>query len=147
DIIDEKTAEDLGKKLLKGDLNLLDLYYQMNTMSKMGSLSKIINLVPGLSSLNIPKEMIEGQEGKIKIWKHIMQSMTKAELEDPELIGPERIDRIAKGSGVTAVAVRELLKQYRQSKKLMKHLKGAGGQDANKMLNKFKGKMSKGAKM
>ncbi len=147
DIIDEKTAEDLGKKFLKGDFNFLDLYEQMNTMSKMGSLSKIINLVPGMSSLNIPKEMIEGQEGKIKIWKHIMQSMTKAELEDPELIGPERIDRIAKGSGVTAVAVRELLKQYRQSKKLMKHLKGAGGQDANKMLNKFKGKVPKGAKM
>ena len=147
DIIDEKTAEDLGKKFLKGDFNFLDLYEQMNTMSKMGSLSKIINLVPGMSSLNIPKDMIEGQEGKIKIWKHIMQSMTKAELEDPELIGPERIDRIAKGSGVTAVAVRELLKQYRQSKKLMKHLKGAGGQDANKMLNKFKGKVPKGAKM
>ncbi|MFH0798448.1 MAG: signal recognition particle protein Srp54 [Candidatus Woesearchaeota archaeon] len=146
EVIDEKTAEDLGKKFLKGDFNFLDLYEQMNAMSKMGSLSKIINLVPGMSNLNIPKDMIEGQEGKLKVWKHIMQSMTKAELEDPELLGPDRIERIAKGSGVTTGSVRDLLKQYRQSKKMMKHLKGAGGQDPNQLLKKFKGKVPKGMK-
>jgi len=57
-----------------------------------------------------------------------------------------RIDRIAKGSGVTASAVRDLLKQYRQSKKMMKYLKGAGGQDANKIMSKLKGKVPKGMK-
>jgi signal recognition particle subunit SRP54 len=143
EVIDEDKAEDLGKKFLKGDFNFVDLYEQMSTMSKMGSLSKIVNLIPGMSNLNIPKDMIEGQEGKLKIWKNIMQSMTKEELEDPNLISRTRIERIAKGSGVKVTGVRELLKQYRQSKKMMKVLKGSANQDPSKLLNKLKGKNAK----
>ena len=55
-------------------------------MSKMGSLSKLVDLIPGMGKMNIPKEMLEGQEHKLKSWKHIMQSMTKEELEDPDII-------------------------------------------------------------
>ena len=71
-----------------------------------------------------------------------MQSCTKEELEDPELISRERIDRIAKGSGVTATEVRELLKQYKQSKKMMKMMQGS--EDPSKLMKKFKGKLPKG---
>ena len=64
-----------------------------------------------------------------------MQSMSKKELEEPDLMfNRKRIERVAKGSGVTSTEVRELLKQYRQSKKMMKMMKG----NPEKMMKKFK---------
>ncbi|MEK6951967.1 MAG: signal recognition particle protein Srp54 [Nanoarchaeota archaeon] len=135
--IDEEKAEDLGKKLLKGEFNFLDLYEQVQAMNKLGPLNKILDLIPGMGNLNIPKEMLDVQEGKLEKWKYIMQSMTKKELEDPEIIDSNRIERIAKGSGATTGEVRELLKQYRQAKKLMKVMKG---KDPSKLMKKFKGK-------
>jgi len=136
--INEDKAEDLGKKFLKGDFNFLDLYEQLQTMSKMGPLNKIIDLIPGFGNMNIPKEMLNVQDDKLKKWKHIMQSMTKRELEDPELIDRNRIERIGQGAGVDIKDVRELLKQYRQSKKVMKMMKG---QDPEKLMKKFAGKI------
>ena len=74
-----------------------------------------------------------------------MQSMSKEELEDPDLLTSSRIERIAKGSGCKASDVRELLKQYRQSKKMAKMMKGMENEtDVNKLMKKFKGKLPKG---
>jgi len=140
--IKEEDAEDLGKRFLKGEFNLIDLYEQMSAMKKMGSLKKLVEMIPGFSSLQLPKEMLDVQEGKLEKWKYAMNSMTKEELENPDLLGSERIDRIAAGSGVRVAEVRELIKQHRQSKKLMKMFKGE--QDLNKMMKKMKGKMPKG---
>ncbi len=134
--ISEETAEDLGKKFLKGDFNFLDLYEQMQNMGKLGPLSKIMEMIPGMGNIKIPKDMLDVQEEKLKKWKHIMQSMSKEELEDPDILTRARIDRVAKGAGVTVGEVRELLKQYRQSKKLMKMMKG---KDPEKLMRKFKG--------
>ena len=143
--ISETEAKDMQKKMLKGEFNFIDLYDQMESMSKLGPLNKIMELIPGLSNANIPKEMLEGQEGKLKKWKFIMQACTKKELEDPELLNQSRISRIAKGSGTSEQEVRELLRQYRQSKKMMKMMKGMSGEeDINKLMKKFKGKMPKG---
>ncbi len=140
--MDQDKVEDLGKKLLKGDFNFLDLYEQMEAMGKMGSLSKIVEMIPGLGGAKIPKDMLEGQEGKLKKWKIIMQSCTKEELEDPTILNRNRIDRLAKGAGVEVSEVRQLLKQYKQSKKMMKMMKGS--EDPQKLMKKFKGKMPKG---
>ncbi|RME55532.1 signal recognition particle protein [Candidatus Woesearchaeota archaeon] len=137
EVIDEDFAKDLGKKFLKGNFNFIDLYEQIVAMSKMGPLTKVMNLIPGISNLNIPKEMIENQEHKVKLWKIIMQSMTKEELENPDLLNPPRIERIAKGAGVSVAEVRGLIKQYRTSKKLMKHVKSSGP-DADKLMKHFK---------
>jgi len=142
EVIPEDKAKDMTDKFLKGDFNLVDLYEQMKTMKKMGSFGKIMEMIPGMSQLKMPKEALEAQEGKLEKWKHAMDSMTKDELEDPEIISAERIDRIAVGSGITIGEVRELLKQYRQSKKLMKMFKGE--QDINKLMKKMGGKMPKG---
>ena len=139
--IDAEKAEDLGKRFLKGDFNFLDLYEQLQAMQKMGPLSKVMDLIPGMGNVNIPKEMINVQESKLKKWKHILSSMTKRELEDPEILDRPRIDRIARGSGCTSSEVRELLKQYKQAKKLVKVMKGAEKEtDINKLMKKFKGK-------
>jgi signal recognition particle subunit SRP54 len=141
----EDEAKDMSKRMLKGEFNFLDLYDQMEKLNSMGSLSKLVELIPGMSSMQIPKDMLEGQEGKLKIWKYALQSMTKKELEDPELLDNSRLQRISTGSGVSVEDIRGLLKQYRQSKKMMKMMKGMGDeQDMNKLMKKFKGKMPKG---
>ena len=137
--ISEEEAEDLGKRFLKGEYNLIDLYEQMSAMKKMGSIGKLMEMIPGFSQIKLPKDALQVQEGKLEKWKHCMSSMTKEELEDPEIITSERIDRIAKGSGVSVSEVRGLIKQYRQSKKLVKMMKGKG--DINKLMKKFQGKM------
>ena len=122
--ITEEKAEDLGKRFLKGEFNLLDLYDQMQAMSKMGSLSKLAEMIPGFSQLKIPKELLGVQEEKLKKWRFAMDSMTKQELEEPECITGKRVERIASGSGLKVQDVRELLKQYAQAKKMGKMLKG-----------------------
>lgn len=146
--ISEEEAADISKKMLKGDFNLLDLYEQMQAMRKMGPLNKIMDMVPGMGSVNIPKEMIKNQEGKIEKWKFMMDSMTQNELEDPEVITGSRIERISEGSGVATSDLRGMLKQYRQSKKLMKMLKpGANSEkDMKKLMQKMQGGGMKGFK-
>lgn len=138
--ITEEKAEDMSKKLLKGEFNFLDLYEQMEAMNKMGPLTKVIDLIPGMGNMNIPKEMLQGQEKKLKKWRFILQSMTKKELEDPEILDSARIERIAAGSGASVQEVRELLKQYRQSKKVIKMFKG---KNPEKMMQKLGGAMPK----
>lgn len=141
--VSEEKAEDLGKRFLKGEFNLLDLYEQMEAMKKMGSLGKLMEMIPGMGQLKIPKEALDVQEANLKKWRHAMDSMTKAELEDPGIISSARIERIAKGSGVETNVIRLLLKQYTQAKKLGKMLKGRdmgkvmkqlGGIDPRKMM-------------
>ncbi|MBW2988800.1 signal recognition particle protein Srp54 [Candidatus Woesearchaeota archaeon] len=142
--ISEEDAKDLGKRMLKGDFTLIDLYEQMEAMSKMGPLSKVVEMIPGFGQLKMPKDMLRVQEGKLKRWKHAMQSMTKEELERPDdILDSKRIERISKGSGIPAGTVRELIKQYRQSKKLVKMMKGGKG-DINSMMKKLQGRMPKG---
>ncbi len=138
--ISQEDAEDLGKKFLKGEFNLLDLYEQMEAMGKMGPLSKIVEMIPGFSQFKLPKEVLEGQEKNLKKWKIAMQSMTQAELEDPELVDSARIERIAKGSGIDGSSIRDLLKQHKQGKKMAKMLKGGKSGDMNAMMKQLKGK-------
>lgn len=136
--ITQEEAEDLSKKLMKGEFNLLDLYSQMEAMSKMGPLNKIVEMIPGFGQIKMPKEALQVQEEKLKVWKIAMGSMTKEELEDPDLIDGKRVERIAKGAGISASDVRDLLKQYKQSKKMIKVMKG--GKGIEKMMKKM-GKM------
>ncbi|MEM4260340.1 MAG: signal recognition particle protein Srp54 [Candidatus Woesearchaeota archaeon] len=141
DAITEEEARDMGAKLLKGEFNLIDLYQQMQAIKKMGSLSKILELIPGFSGAKLPKEILEVQEGKLELWKYAMNSMTREELENPDIIDGKRAERIAKGSGVDIQEVRSLIKHYRQSKKLMKHIKGL---DSEKGMEKIMQKFQKG---
>lgn len=136
--ITEEEAQDLGKKFLKGEFNLIDLYEQMQAVKKMGPLTKITEMIPGFGQLKLPKELIETQEVKLDKWRYIMDSLTKEELENPESISGSRIDRISKGAGVSGSEVRDLVKQYKQSKKILKLLKG---ENPEKLMKKFKGKL------
>ena len=117
--IDADKAESMGTRMMSGEFNLNDLYEQMGAMKKMGSMSKIMNLIPGMGNLNIDKNMLGAQEEKMKKWKFAMDSMTKYEKENPKEISTPRVERIAKGSGMEMYDVRELLKHFKQTKKMM----------------------------
>ena len=136
--ISEEDAEDLGKRFLKGDFSLLDLYEQMQAMKKMGPLSKIVEMIPGFSSMKLPKEVLEQQQMNLEKWKFAMDSMTKAELEDPEIMDASRIKRISQGSGISEQDIRDLVKQYRQSKKVVKMMKGSD-KKMQKMMKQMQG--------
>jgi signal recognition particle subunit SRP54 len=141
DAISEEDAQDLGKKFLKGEFSLLDLYEQMSALNKMGPLGKVMEMIPGMGNVKLPKEAIKVQQEKLKIWRYLMDSMTKEELEDPSVITSSRVQRISSGAGVSTTEVRALLKQYKQSKKMVKMFKGA---NSEKGMQKAMQKMQKG---
>lgn len=114
------------EKIVEGKFTFDDFLEQIEAMQKMGPLSGILKMIPGIGS-NIPEELAETQEKKMKVYKYIIQSMTREEKEKPEMISSSRIKRIAKGSGRTEAEVKELLNQYGQMKKMMKSLGGMKG--------------------
>jgi signal recognition particle subunit SRP54 len=96
---------------------MIDLYNQLKTMGSMGPLDKIMEMIPGMGKMKIPSEILEVQGEKLKKWKIAIDSMSEEEIEDPEVIDTSRIQRISKGSNVSASDIRALLKQYKMVKK------------------------------
>ncbi|MEM7819205.1 MAG: signal recognition particle receptor subunit alpha [Candidatus Aenigmatarchaeota archaeon] len=117
-VVDEEKA----KKIIKGDFDIEDFYSQIESMQKMGPISQILDMM-GLSKFEkkIPGG-IDVQETKMKKWKYIIQSMTKEERANPDIINHSRISRIAKGSGCSESDVRELLANYNKTKKMIKKI-------------------------
>ena len=136
--IKEEEAEDLEKKLMSGKFNLIDFYKQIEAIKGMGPLKKVMNMIPGLSFANLPEDMLKDQEKNFDKFKVIMDSMTQFELEHPEKLNRSRIERIAKGAGVSTSDVRNLIKQFEQMKKMTKKLKG---KNIDKLLKRYKGKL------
>jgi len=137
DAMNKDEAEALAKKMLKADFTFDDLMKQMDALHKMGPLSQIMSMIPGgMGMAKMPTELLNVQEGKMKTWKHMIQSMTKQERDNPDLIDASRIRRIAKGSGRSEADVRELIKQYAQMKKMMKMM---GNQKQMQKLQKMMG--------
>ncbi len=139
--ISEEKAEDIGTKFMEGNFNLIDLYEQMKAIKSMGPLGKVMEMIPGMGKLQIPKELIQDQEKNLEKWKYIIDSCTKEELEDPDLIDNKRTERIAKGSGTDPSEIRQLVKQYKQSQKMVKMFKGGGGKKMKQMMKQFGGKL------
>jgi signal recognition particle subunit SRP54 len=119
----DKDPEDLAKKMMSGKFTLLDMRDQMEMLTKMGPLDKIMSLLPaGFAGTKGTMEMQDPQEAqaRLKKFKVIMNSMTKWELENPREIKISRIERIARGAGVGQKEVRDLLKYYNMSQKAVK---------------------------
>jgi signal recognition particle subunit SRP54 len=121
-----------AKRLMSGKMTIEDFYAQMENVGKMGFRSVIDNL-PGLSGM-VKDDQLDALEGKMEKWRFIIQSMTKDEKKNPEIINESRRKRIARGSGVTEHEVKDLVKQYNNSKTMMKQAKGRQMQG---MLRKF----------
>ncbi|MBI2579787.1 MAG: signal recognition particle receptor subunit alpha [Candidatus Aenigmarchaeota archaeon] len=111
--------EDKAKKIVKGDFDIEDFYSQIEGVSRVGSLSQLMDSM-GLGKMASKVPDMDVQESKMKKWKYIIQSMNREEKASPETINPSRVRRIAKGSGCAESEVRELLNNYQKSKKMMK---------------------------
>ncbi|MBI4043873.1 MAG: signal recognition particle protein [Candidatus Diapherotrites archaeon] len=113
--LEEENETDL-EEMLEHGFNLHVFYEQLKAARKMGPLNKVAEMM-GLN-MQIPKEQLEIGEEKLDHYKHIMDSMTKKEKLNPDLITRSRIERISRGSGRTEEEVRELLKHYKQLAKV-----------------------------
>ena len=120
---DEKKARELKKKLVKNQFNFNDFLDQIQQIKKMGNLKDIASMIPGmgkaLKDIDIPDDAFKQTEA-------IIGSMTPAERENPEIINVRRRERIAKGSGTTVADVNRLLKQFEQTRKMMKTVASGG---------------------
>ena len=123
EVIESDKAEDAAKRMMSGKFNLIDLREQMEAITKMGPLGKVMEMIPGMSSMSKGANIEETQK-KLETYKVMMNSMTNYELENPKEIKKSRIDRISKGSGVEPMEIKSLLKYYNQMKKMMGSMGG-----------------------
>lgn len=134
EIADKEKAEETARKIMSGKFTLKDMYEQMEMLTKMGPLQKVVDLLPfGMKGKLSDEQMNETQE-KLKKFKVIMDSMTEEELENPSLVKTSRVKRLALGSGTDGKNVKELLKYYNMSKRAMKGF--AGNRKMHKALMK-----------
>lgn len=121
ELISEKEAKELSKKMEKGKFDLDDFLKQMKTMKKLGSIEGILKLIPGASKLGLNNIKIDPKD--ILHVEAIILSMTKEERRNPDIIKASRKQRIAKGSGRTVQEVNRLLTNFEQTQKMMKQFK------------------------
>lgn len=119
--VTEEEAKKLEAKIRENSFTFEDYLTQMESLKKMGSLQDIIGMIPGLSS---KMKNVHIDEKQLQINKAIIQSMTREERLNPDIIKASRRKRIAEGSGTSIQQVNSLLKQFEQSKEMMKMLKG-----------------------
>src|SRR5271154_3834008 len=121
--VDGEVDEKRVQRMVTGRLTMDDFLFQFEQVNKMGSLKKILDLIPGVSG-NMKTEDLEKAEKNMKAWKPIIQAMTAEEKAAPEKLNAPRVKRIAQGSGRSEKDVRELIARYRQTKSMMKSGKG-----------------------
>ncbi len=135
EVVDEKQAAELERKVRQQTFDLEDFLNQLQQIKKMGSISQLLGMMPGIDKKMMDKINEADGEKKMKRTEAIIQSMTPKERENPKIIAASRKVRIAKGSGTRVQDVNELLKQFDQMKQMMKQL--SGGKQA-KMLKRLK---------
>ena len=135
EVVDEKQAAELERKVRQQTFDLEDFLNQLQQIKKMGSISQILGMIPGIDKKMLDKINEADGEKKMKRTEAIIQSMTPKERENPKIIAASRKVRIAKGSGTRVQDVNELLKQFDQMKQMMKQL--SGGKQA-RMLKRIK---------
>ena len=136
--IDEDIAEKTMNNMLTGKFTLVDMKNQFDMMNKMGPMQQVLNMIPGMGN-KIPKEASKMTEDKIASYKIMMSSMTEEEMLNPKIIKQSRVQRIARGSGVSESEVKELLKYYNNTKKTMKGIGKRGGRLGGGAMNRMMG--------
>ncbi|CAB4556736.1 unannotated protein [freshwater metagenome] len=138
-VFEQDQAEAAAQRMLEGQFTLDDFLDQLQQLKKMGPLSGIMGMLPG-----VPKEMKNAELGddQVKITEAIIRSMTPEERRSPEIINGSRRARIAKGSGTEVSDVNRLIKQFTEMQKMMKRMGGMAAM-AGKPGKKGKGKVNK----
>ena len=134
---DEQKAAELEKKLRKNKFTLEDFLEQMGQIKKMGGIAKILDMIPGVNSNAKNNINLAQSEKEFAQMEAIIQSMTKAEREDPNILNASRRRRIAAGCGQPVSKINQLVKRYNDAKKMMKSFSGKGG--AGRMNRMFRG--------
>ncbi|MDQ3937497.1 MAG: signal recognition particle protein [Chloroflexota bacterium] len=123
---DEKQAEELAQKLRRNTFTLEDFMAQMQQLKRMGPLGQLLEMVPGMGGMaKEAQQAVEG--GELKRVEAIIQSMTRAERQDPSILTGSRRRRIARGSGTSLQDVNRLVKQFGEMQKLMRQFGGTSG--------------------
>ena len=125
--LDQEEAARLAQRLMSGRFTLTDMYSQMEMMSKIGSVEKMLSHLPdamfgGMGNMSTAQK--RQMQGNLERYRVIMDSMTQKEKDEPILLKSSRIRRIARGSGVDEKDVKELLAQWNRSRKMMRGMKG-----------------------
>ena len=138
--IDEEQAKKTMEKMKKAQFDYEDYLDSMSQMKKMGGLSSIMGMLPGMPGMGnkkMPELDSEENEKKMARMEAMIQSMTVEERRNPDLLNPSRKHRIAKGAGVDIAEVNRMVKQFNETRKMMKKLPGLmGGMGGKK--GKFK---------
>jgi signal recognition particle subunit SRP54 len=126
--LDRDEAQQMGRKLVKGEFNLEDFLKQLQQIKKMGPLTQLLDMIPGMGRMtkDLAPDVTDKQMGRIEA---IINSMTHQERLDPRVLNGSRKRRVARGSGTTVQEVNDLLNQFRQMQRLMKQMT-AGGRGA-----------------
>jgi signal recognition particle subunit SRP54 len=132
DTLDQEQAMQAAQKLVEGDFDLDDFLKQLQQVKKMGPISKLLEMIPGMSQFSdqLTPEVTEDQFKQIE---SLIQSMTRLERQDPRILNASRKRRIARGSGRTVQEVNQLLNEFRQMQRMMKQMTGGKGMGRNLM--------------
>lgn len=140
-VIDEKKAKEITKKIKKGQFNFNDFLEQIESMKKMGSMKSLIGMIPGMGAMgDAIKNFDMENSSELKNIKAMVSSMTMKERENPDLLNNSRKKRIAKGCGMDAMEVNRVLKQFKNASKMAKKFSGKKGmQDLQNMMSQMQG--------
>jgi signal recognition particle subunit SRP54 len=126
--MDSDTTEKLEKKFASGeDFTLDDFLSQLEAMKKMGSMSKLLGMLPGANSAAMKKQIEGIDDNELTRTQSIVQSMTPLERRDPKVLNGSRRARIAKGAGRQVSEVNNLVDRFTQAQKVMKQMRNGGG--------------------
>jgi len=127
-IIDEKEAKAITKKIKKGEFNFVDFLDQLENIKKLGNIKSLLGMIPGMQNMaGALKDIDLESSDEIKKIKAMVNSMTKKERENPDLLNPSRKKRIASGAGLDIMEVNKVIKQFNNAAKMAKKFSGKKG--------------------
>jgi signal recognition particle subunit SRP54 len=124
---DEKVTQEQAQRMLSGKFDLEDFADQLRQIKKMGPLSQILEMLPGGMGQMARQVDPKDAEYQLKMIEAIINSMTRQERQDPDVLNASRRRRIARGSGTDVQDVNRLMKQFRETQRMMKTLQKSGG--------------------
>ncbi len=134
--VDENQAKELERKFRQATFDLDDFLQQIQTVKKMGSLSQIMEMIPGMSQMGSKMPAGSLDDGQVQRVEAIIRSMTFEERRRPEILNNSRKRRISRGSGTTPQDINQLLNQFRQTQKLMRQL--SRSRNPKNLMNMFR---------
>ncbi|MEO1704645.1 MAG: signal recognition particle protein, partial [Pseudomonadota bacterium] len=144
EVVEQEQAERMMKRFQKGQFNMNDLKMQLEQMMKMGGMEGMMSMMPGVGKMKGQMAEAGIDDKMLKRQIALIQSMTKRERANPQLLQASRKKRIAKGAGLEVQELNRLLKQHRQMSDMMKKLGRKGGKGLMKQLGGMFGMGGKG---